>query len=71
MGGEIRVVKKNGPGTLMQLYLLLSAPVDGTKEYCSLNFDEHNLTVSATILQPADFLVIYPLHKYQNRLYIF
>lgn len=25
MGGEIKVVKKNSPGTLMQLYLLLGA----------------------------------------------
>lgn len=50
MGGEIKVVKKNGPGTLMQLYLLLNAPADGTREHCSLKFPGHNLTVSATIL---------------------
>lgn len=51
MGGEIRVVKKNGPGTLMQLYLVLGAPIDGTREFCNSNFSQHNLTVSSTILQ--------------------
>ncbi|KAK2984499.1 hypothetical protein RJ640_016885 [Escallonia rubra] len=45
MGGEIKVVKKNGPGTLMQLYLLLSAPVDRTGECCRLKFAEHDLTI--------------------------
>ncbi|WOH03473.1 hypothetical protein DCAR_0622871 [Daucus carota subsp. sativus] len=45
MGGEIRVIKKNGPGTLMRLNLLLSAPVDETRECKSLNFEQHNLKI--------------------------
>ncbi|KAA8531992.1 hypothetical protein F0562_006866 [Nyssa sinensis] len=45
MGGEIKVVKKNGPGTLMQLYLLLSTTVDGTGQHCQFNFAENNLMV--------------------------
>ncbi|XP_057498814.1 uncharacterized protein LOC130783268 [Actinidia eriantha] len=32
MGGEIKVVKKNVSGTLMQLYLLLNIPQDTTGE---------------------------------------
>lgn len=48
MGGEIKFVNKSGPGSLMQLYLLLRAPIDGTTEHYKLNFPEHNLTVSAT-----------------------
>lgn len=45
MGGEIKVVKKDGPGTLMRLYLLLSAPVDGI-EQCHVDFSKHSLVVS-------------------------
>ncbi|XP_063946486.1 histidine kinase 1 isoform X3 [Daucus carota subsp. sativus] len=45
MGGEIKFVNKSGPGSLMQLYLLLRAPIDGTTEHYKLNFPEHNLTV--------------------------
>ncbi|KAI7740067.1 hypothetical protein M8C21_022129 [Ambrosia artemisiifolia] len=45
MGGEIRVVKKNGSGTLMQLYLLISTPADIPKESYRLKFAEHNLKV--------------------------
>ncbi|KAI3462363.1 hypothetical protein Pfo_019026 [Paulownia fortunei] len=45
MNGEIKVVKKSGPGTLMQLYLLLSTPADSTKQHYQLNLEEHNLTV--------------------------
>ncbi|KAK9074779.1 hypothetical protein SSX86_003097 [Deinandra increscens subsp. villosa] len=45
MGGEIRVVKKNGSGTLMQLYLLLSTPPDTPREGDRLKFAEHNLKV--------------------------
>nr|XP_043639148.1 histidine kinase 1-like [Erigeron canadensis] len=45
MGGEIRVVKKNGPGTLMQLYLLLSTPADIPTENYRLKFADHNLKV--------------------------
>ncbi|KAI3665361.1 hypothetical protein L6452_43985 [Arctium lappa] len=45
MGGEIKVVKKNGSGTLMQLYLLLSAPADIPRENYQSKFAEHNLKV--------------------------
>ncbi|KAJ0642954.1 putative histidine kinase [Helianthus annuus] len=45
MGGEIRVVKKNGSGTLMQLYLILNTPVDIPRESYRLKFVEHNLKV--------------------------
>ncbi|XP_059623464.1 histidine kinase 1 isoform X2 [Cornus florida] len=45
MGGEIKVVRKNGPGTLMQLRLLLSTPVDSTGQHCQLKFAEHSLKV--------------------------
>ncbi|KAD3640692.1 hypothetical protein E3N88_29915 [Mikania micrantha] len=46
MGGDIRIVKKNGPGTLMQLYLLLSTPADvSIRESYQLKFAEHNLKV--------------------------
>lgn len=48
MGGEIKFVNKNGPGSLMQLYLLLRTPIDGTTEHRNLNYSEQNLTVSAT-----------------------
>ena len=46
MGGEIKVVKKDGPGTLMRLYLLLKAPVDGIEQNCQVDFAKHNLVVS-------------------------
>ncbi|KAK4479949.1 hypothetical protein RD792_013001 [Penstemon davidsonii] len=45
MNGEIKVVKKNGPGTLMQLYLVLSVPDEITKQQYQLNLEHHNLTV--------------------------
>ncbi|KAL0396921.1 UNVERIFIED_CONTAM: Histidine kinase [Sesamum calycinum] len=45
MNGEIEVVKKSGPGTLMRLYLLLSTPADLTKQHNQLNLEKHNLTV--------------------------
>ncbi|KAM7516120.1 hypothetical protein LguiA_005703 [Lonicera macranthoides] len=45
MGGEIKVVKKNGPGTLMRLYLLLGAPEDGTGDHCQLKLAENDLTI--------------------------
>lgn len=45
MGGEIKVIKKNGPGTLMRLYLLLNAPVDGTEHNCSVDYAVHNIRV--------------------------
>ncbi|XP_015581157.1 histidine kinase 1 isoform X2 [Ricinus communis] len=45
MGGEIKVVKKNGPGTLMRLYLLLRTPRDGTEQHCQIDFARHNVVV--------------------------
>ncbi|KAL3838922.1 hypothetical protein ACJIZ3_023513 [Penstemon smallii] len=45
MNGEIKVVKKNGPGTLMQLYFVLSIPDETTKQQYQLNLEHHNLTV--------------------------
>ncbi|KAK6154029.1 hypothetical protein DH2020_013668 [Rehmannia glutinosa] len=46
MNGEIKVVKKSGPGTLMQLYMLLSTPAaDTTKQQYQLNLEDHNFTV--------------------------
>ncbi|KAG5530031.1 hypothetical protein RHGRI_030409 [Rhododendron griersonianum] len=45
MGGEIKVVKKNGPGTLMQLYMHLNTPADTIGKHCQLKFNEHNLMV--------------------------
>ncbi|PSS00467.1 Histidine kinase [Actinidia chinensis var. chinensis] len=45
MGGEIKVVKKNGPGTLMQLYLLLNTPPDSAGKHCQLKFTDHSLMV--------------------------
>lgn len=50
MGGEIKVVKKDGPGTLMRLYLLLKAPVDGIEQNCQVDFAKHNLVVSKKLL---------------------
>ncbi|GJS90801.1 histidine kinase 1-like protein [Tanacetum coccineum] len=45
MGGEIRVVKKNGPGTLIQLYLLLSTSAAIPIENHQLKFADHNMKV--------------------------
>ncbi|KAF7809639.1 histidine kinase 1 [Senna tora] len=45
MGGEIKVVKKEGQGTLMRLYLLLSAPMDATEQHCRLDYADSNLVV--------------------------
>lgn len=46
MGGDIKVVKKNGPGTLMQLYLVLNIPADSTEQHCQIDFAKHGLVVS-------------------------
>ena len=48
MGGEIKVVKKEGPGTLMRLYLLLSTPMD--EQHCQIDYAENGLVVSTTAL---------------------
>ncbi|XP_022883760.1 histidine kinase 1-like [Olea europaea var. sylvestris] len=45
MNGEIKVVKKSGTGTLMQLYLILRTPAESTKQQYLSNLEEQNLTV--------------------------
>lgn len=50
MGGEIKVVKKEGPGTLMRLYLLLSTPMDATEQHCQIDYAENGLVVSRIAL---------------------
>ncbi|XP_022775423.1 histidine kinase 1-like [Durio zibethinus] len=45
MGGEIKVVKKNGPGTLMRLFLLLSTPADGTEQHDQMDFAKYSVAV--------------------------
>ncbi|CAM8909503.1 unnamed protein product [Rhodiola kirilowii] len=45
MGGEIKVVKKNGPGTLMQLHLLLRKAVDKAGQYPQMNFGDKGFIV--------------------------
>ncbi|XP_027362692.1 histidine kinase 1-like [Abrus precatorius] len=45
MGGDIKVVKKEGPGTLMRLCLLLSAPTDVTEQHCAINLKCNGLVV--------------------------
>ncbi|KAE8715930.1 Histidine kinase 1 [Hibiscus syriacus] len=44
MGGEIKVVRKNGQGTLMRLFLLLSTPADGI-EQGRIDFAKHSVAV--------------------------
>lgn len=44
MGGEIKVKKKEGPGTLMQLYLVLGIAECGQEAKKDLS--KYNLTVS-------------------------
>lgn len=45
MGGEIKIIKKNGPGTLMRMYLLLNAPVDGREPNYLLDYAKDSITV--------------------------
>ncbi|CAN4083452.1 unnamed protein product [Withania somnifera] len=45
MGGEIKVVKKNGPGTLMKLSLQLDCPAEVAGHQCQFSFEEHKLRV--------------------------
>ncbi|KAG6773837.1 hypothetical protein POTOM_021174 [Populus tomentosa] len=45
MGGEIKVVKKNGSGTLMRLYLLLNTAADGADLQCQVDFSSQNIVV--------------------------
>lgn len=51
MGGEIKVVKKNGPGTLMRFYLLLNTTGDGAEHHCQVDFARHNVVVSLPSLK--------------------
>lgn len=46
MGGEIKVAKKDGPGTLLQLYMVLGIPEDGTGKRVQVEFGKHGLMVS-------------------------
>lgn len=48
MGGDIKVVKKNGPGTVMQLYLQLNCPAEVAGHQCQFSFEEHKIRVSRT-----------------------
>lgn len=69
MGGEIKVVKKDSPGTLMQLYLVLSTNVDGIGQHSQIEFDEHGLMVSIYIYhqQSENYAGIYFLDCFISR----
>ncbi|KAI4314739.1 hypothetical protein L6164_027617 [Bauhinia variegata] len=45
MGGDIKVVKKEGPGTLMRLSLHLTAPMDATEQHYQVDFADNGLVV--------------------------
>ncbi|KAL1316026.1 histidine kinase 1-like isoform X2 [Arachis hypogaea] len=45
MGGDIKVVKKEGQGTLMRLCLVLSTPTDVTEQHYALDFTDNSLVV--------------------------
>ncbi|TKY70318.1 Histidine kinase 1 [Spatholobus suberectus] len=45
MGGDIKVVKKEGPGTLMRFCLLLSSPMDVTEQHCAVDLTDNDLVV--------------------------
>ncbi|VFQ99844.1 unnamed protein product [Cuscuta campestris] len=45
MGGEIKVMKKNGEGTLMKLCLPLGTPMNDIGQFCHLNMREQTMTV--------------------------
>jgi hypothetical protein len=49
MGGEIKVTKKEGQGTLMRLCLLLSAPMDVSEQHCDVNLTDNGLVVSKSL----------------------
>ncbi|TYI54049.1 hypothetical protein E1A91_D11G048600v1 [Gossypium mustelinum] len=49
MGGEIKVVKKDGPGTLIRLFLLLTTPADSTEQHGQMDFSKHNVAVILAI----------------------
>ncbi|KAL9229620.1 hypothetical protein vseg_005068 [Gypsophila vaccaria] len=45
MGGDIKIVEKNGPGTLMQLCLQLGTSSDNTVQQSDVELANHNLVV--------------------------
>ncbi|CAI8609014.1 unnamed protein product [Vicia faba] len=45
MDGEIKIVKKEGPGTLMRLYLHLNVAVDAAEQHCQVDFANIGLVV--------------------------
>lgn len=52
MGGEIKVVQKNGLGTLMRLYLILSTP-DNADQNLQQDFSKYGLVVCKKIMTNA------------------
>lgn len=44
MGGDIKIVQKNGLGTIMRLYLILSIP-DNADQICQPDFSKYGLVV--------------------------
>lgn len=46
MGGDIKIVEKNGLGTLMQLCLVLGTSSDKTAQHCDVELANHSLMVS-------------------------
>ncbi|CAM8995988.1 unnamed protein product [Rhodiola kirilowii] len=52
MGGEIKVIRKNGPGTLMRLCLLLGTPGEPAgqqQQHSRVNYEEHKIAVLLAI----------------------
>ncbi|XP_057543781.1 histidine kinase 1 [Amaranthus tricolor] len=45
MGGDIKIVEKNGLGTLMQLCLVLGTSSDKTAQHCDVELANHSLMV--------------------------
>lgn len=46
MGGDIKIIEKNGPGTLMRLCLVLGTSSDKTALHCDVELANHSLMVS-------------------------
>jgi len=51
MGGEIKIVNKNGPGTLMQLCLVLGTSTESAAQHIHAEFASHNLMVSSVFVR--------------------
>ena len=64
MGGDIRVVKKEGSGTLMRLCLLLSEPMDVTEQQCAVDLTDNGLVVSRITLLGQYYLIWEILYGY-------